>query len=224
MPLGYQTPDDVPAQNTCRVLFIPDSAQWIAVVTGALNALALPESWEKYGTLTPDEAAEAFAPLFDEFCFKEGVCRVVGEIIPFAASTSPSDKWLPCDGASLVRADYPDLFAVIGTTYGSVDGTHFNVPDLRGRAPINHGQGTGLTNRAIGAAVGAETHQLTASEMPSHSHTESVPYISVMETPAVPIPAYTSTAVSATGAVGGSGAHNNMQPSLAINYLIVALP
>lgn len=37
--------------------------------------------------------------------------------------------WLACDGASLLRASYPALFAVIGVTYGSVDGTHFNVPD-----------------------------------------------------------------------------------------------
>ena len=56
---------------------------------------------------------------------------VVGQVVPFAMSTAP-EGWLLCDGASYLRADYDELFAVIGTSYGSVDATHFNVPDLRG--------------------------------------------------------------------------------------------
>lgn len=55
-----------------------------------------------------------------------------GVVLPFAGSAAPSG-WLLCAGQSLLRADYADLFAAIGTVYGAVDGTHFNVPDMRGR-------------------------------------------------------------------------------------------
>lgn len=59
---------------------------------------------------------------------------MTGVVLPYAGSSSPSG-WLLCYGQSLLRSDYPELFANIGTTYGSVDGTHFNLPDLRGRVP-----------------------------------------------------------------------------------------
>lgn len=85
-----------------------------------------------------------------------------GVINPFAGTVAPSN-WLLCDGASLLRTDYPRLFAVIGTTFGAADGTHFNVPDLRSRAPI--GVGTGVFNEVIaqGSAVNTTTDVLTVS-------------------------------------------------------------
>lgn len=61
-----------------------------------------------------------------------------GVVNAFAGSSAP-DGWLMCDGASLVRATYPNLYAAIGTTFGAADGTHFNVPDLRGRSPLGVG-------------------------------------------------------------------------------------
>ena len=78
--------------------------------------------------------------------------------------------WLKCDGRSLSRTTYAVLFAVIGTAFGSVDGNSFSLPDCRGRVLGTLGQGAGLTNRALGASVGAETHTLTVGEMPSHAH------------------------------------------------------
>src|SRR5262245_29209456 len=56
-----------------------------------------------------------------------------GAVQAFAGASAPAG-WLLCDGASYLRSDQAALFAVIGTTYGAADGTHFNVPDLRGRA------------------------------------------------------------------------------------------
>jgi len=56
----------------------------------------------------------------------------VGTIAPHSAEIVPTD-FLECNGASLLRADYADLFSVVGTAWGSADGTHFNLPDLRGR-------------------------------------------------------------------------------------------
>ena len=81
--------------------------------------------------------------------------------------------WLPCDGASKVRTDFPALFTAIGTTYGSVDGTHFTLPDARGRTAIGVGTGAGLTARALGAKLGEEKHILTVQELATHSHVQN---------------------------------------------------
>jgi microcystin-dependent protein len=102
-------------------------------------------------------------------------CQPVANIIPtgtvwdFLGSAAPTG-WLLCQGQSVLRTDYPALFALIGTTYGSADGTHFNLPDARGRATIGAGQGTGLTNRVLGASVGAETVALATANLPAHAH------------------------------------------------------
>lgn len=55
----------------------------------------------------------------------------IGCITEWPTETVP-DMWLECDGSSLLMASYPDLYATIGTTFGSADATHFNIPDLRG--------------------------------------------------------------------------------------------
>lgn len=163
---------------------------------------------------------------------------MIGEIIAYAGSTSPDARWLPCDGSSLLRADYPDLYAVVGTAYGAVDGSHFNLPDMRGRTAVAAGTGTGLSARGIGDSFGEETHTLITSETPSHSHSDSGhSHSEIIATPSigaaitgVPVPSavpgvgVTGTGFAAISATGGDGAHNNLQPSLVINYLIVALP
>lgn len=81
-----------------------------------------------------------------------------------------SDGWLLCDGRALNEADYPDLFRVVGNTFGGGEG-YFNLPDPRGRVAGVAGHGSGLTARSTGASVGEETHTLTIPEMPSHNHT-----------------------------------------------------
>lgn len=79
--------------------------------------------------------------------------------------------WLICDGRSLNREDYPDLFNVIGTTFGSDDCDTFKLPDLRGRVMAAIGSGSNLTARDIGDMTGAEMHTLSVGELPSHNHT-----------------------------------------------------
>lgn len=81
----------------------------------------------------------------------------VGTVIPFAGSSSPTG-WLICDGTAVSRATYSDLFNLVGTTYGAGDGaTTFNIPDLRGSAPIGAGQ------RSITFPVTAETETTIGS-------------------------------------------------------------
>ena len=221
--MAYLTPNALPTDTICRVLFIPNNDEFIANVTGALQLLTFPDSFVAYGALTPVDTAEAYVPMFDAFCFNEGVCRVIGEIIGYAGPTSPDPKWLLCDGSSLLRVDYPDLFAVIGTIYGAADSVHFSLPDLRGRAAVGVGTGSGLSPRGIGDNFGEETHVLTIGELAAHVHgTGNSALLGTSVPPPLdalgpnPFPAV-------TGSTGNDDPHNNMQPSLAINYLIVAL-
>jgi microcystin-dependent protein len=94
----------------------------------------------------------------------------VGSIMPYAGSIAPNG-WLLCDGSSHSRTEYGDLFSVLQTTYGSLNTSSFNVPDMRGRTIIGVGTGPGLTTRPLGVKDGEERHTLTLNEMPSHSHT-----------------------------------------------------
>lgn len=94
----------------------------------------------------------------------------VGTVFQFAASSVPTG-WLDCDGSEVSRTTYAALFAVIGTTWGAGDTTTtFNIPDLRGRAPIGVGTGSGLTARALASNGGGETHTIAENNLPPHAH------------------------------------------------------
>lgn len=104
----------------------------------------------------------------------------VGSMMDWPAA-SPPTGWLICAGQSLSRTAYPDLFAVIGTTFGASSASVFNLPDLRGRvvAGLDVDSGgyadrlTSPNSRTLGAAGGAQTVTLTETEMPAHTHTLS---------------------------------------------------
>jgi len=131
-----------------------------------------------------------------------------GSIIIWVTAAAPSD-YLLCDGASVLRATYPDLFAVIGTYFGSVDGTHFNVPNLKGRVVV--GVNSSDTEfDVMGETGGAKTHTLTTAELPTLAvfRGGSTYYFNQG----------TSTPDRATA--GGGAAHNNLQPYMALQYII----
>lgn len=172
----------------------------------------------------------------------------VGAILGWSADTAPAG-WLLCTGQAVSRTEYPALFAVIDTTYGAGDGgSTFNLPDLRGRFPLGKDNmgGTGA-NRVtatqadqLGGAAGAETHALTASELPVHAHRE----LAGSTSPASPVELWnygngssvtltkptlvyqnqTAAYLSElyTGDVGNGSAHNNIPPYLTLNYIIKA--
>jgi microcystin-dependent protein len=109
-----------------------------------------------------------------------------GHIIMWPTSTPPAG-YLECDGSSLLRASYPDLFAVISDDYGAADGTHFNIPDYRGRflRGWSHGQTTdpdkaSRTDRGdgtVGDYVGTEQ----AEQFLTHDTDEKTPVITVTD-------------------------------------------
>jgi len=235
---AWLSPDTPASGHICRRLLIPNGLDWLDIVTGALNDLIYPYNFEPSGTSSPDATAEAFRIMFDRYCFDSNEeCRLIGEIVTFAGPSNPSTNFLPCDGASYLRSDYPDLFAVIGIAYGAADGTHFNVPDLQSRIPVGVGTGPGLSTYTLGQQGGEETHVLTVAELAVHSHSDAGhAHSEGIATPAfgaalagVPIPsAVPGVGVTGSGSAaitnsGSDSPHNNIQPYTALNYYIVAL-
>ncbi len=95
----------------------------------------------------------------------------VGAIKPWGKSTAP-DGYVLCDGASLARAGtYADLFAVIGTTYGTADGSSFNVPDLQGKMPQGYDGGSSYDLADTG---GANTVTVSVTDNQAVSSTDTL--------------------------------------------------
>lgn len=225
--MGYLTPDITPGNAVCRVLFIPDDEQYLAIVRGALQELTFPHNWVKFGMLTPDIAAQNFVDMFDKFCFNVGNCRMIGEIVAYAGNSSPTDKWLICDGGEYDAVDYPDLYAVIGVIYGSSGSGLFNVPDLRGRALSGTGAGTGLSGVALAQQYGEESHSLTVAELPAHNHAYDPVVVGDLDVEGVGVPQPNAAQIipavtENTYDTGSNTAHNTIGPRLGATYLIVA--
>lgn len=215
-----------------RFSFLAFDDEWIQnALSGMLSLYADPNYWTQIGTATPDDAAAYFAFTYSTF----GVdMATTGVIVPFAGGVLP-DAWLPCDGRSLAISDYPALYAAIGNVWGSVDSDHFNIPDLRGRTLVGQGAAASGTTFNLGTTGGEETHTLTLTEIPAHSHTdlghthgvsEAGPNVTTIgpgapEPTAIPVPAVTGLGNANIQNSGGGGAHNNMQPYAVVNYAII---
>ncbi len=149
--------------------------------------------------------------------------------LPWPTDTPPSG-WLLCDGSAVSRTTYSALFAVIGTTFGPGDGsTTFNLPDMRGRVPLGQDDMGGVSaNRVtnaqadiIGGSAGAENHQLTIAEMPSHNHGVQINDATSAGPNRKPETAgIQNTYAWPSDYTGGNQVHNNMQPYLTLNYII----
>lgn len=170
----------------------------------------------------------------------------VGEIRIFAGNFAPVG-WFFCQGQLLSIAEYEVLFVLIGTTYGGDGQVTFALPDLRGRVPIHMGTGTDGINYVIGQKSGTESETIISQTMPSHSHNvtgkisipvrgDSVGHLASPVNNAIavsPNKKFFSKTGSASGIMapldldnstvmtsGGSQPHENMQPFIAINYII----
>lgn len=160
----------------------------------------------------------------------------ISEIRMFGFNFAPRG-WSFCNGQLLAISQNTALFSLIGTIYGGDGRTTFALPDLRGRSPINLGHGTGLSNRVIGSKSGSETVTLSVNQIPSHRHNVAANSAAATGSPPPTnnFPAAFDTSIGVKiyhdsqngtfnpGAVlptGGSDAHNNLQPSLVVNFCI----
>ena len=232
-------------------------ASWAKIVNANVDSSA-GIAFSKMETGNPNQIVRASQSGVPELAYL-AVDVPIGTVVPYMFPTPPVG-FLVCDGSVLSRTTYADLFALansaslIGTVFGAGDGsTTFTLPDMRGRTMIGSGQGSGLTDRTLGSTGGAETHQLSTAEMPSHTHTQNAHghthnanaglggyglirvspgnsnTISVTDTtPGEPDIVTTPIALSINQATatnqntGGDGSHNNMQPYIALNYIIKA--
>ena len=157
----------------------------------------------------------------------------VAEIRIFAGNFAPRG-WAFCNGQLLPISQNTALFSLIGTTYGGDGRSTTALPNLQGRAPMHPGRGPGLTDRRLGQRGGTETLTLSEAQMPNHTHTLRAVQRPAEEndandryfglTPGNNLYGAASNLVGmadqALPSVGGSQAHNNMQPYLTINFVI----
>jgi microcystin-dependent protein len=159
----------------------------------------------------------------------------VAEIRIFAGNFAPKG-WALCDGQLLPISQNTALFSLLGTTYGGDGKSTFALPNLQGAAPMQAGQGPGLSLRDLGELGGEQTVTLLQTEMPAHAHT-----ITAAGTPnntdptgnvwasgqkgfgALYIPPDNNNVQMnpfATSIAGGNLPHNNMPPYLGLTFII----
>lgn len=159
----------------------------------------------------------------------------IGEIACGGWNFCPSG-WMSCDGQLLPISSYPELFTLIGTTYGGDGQSSFALPDLRGRTMVHQGAGPGLSPRTLGQTGGLETVTLTVQQIPAHSHTvvahtgtekSASPQNAIAGTAPSTVPVFTSSLSAnialnsaAVTSSGASQAHNNRQPYLTVKCCI----
>lgn len=167
----------------------------------------------------------------------------IGEIRILPYTYAPR-SWTYCEGQLLPIRQYNAVFSILETIYGGDGMTTFAVPNLAARAPMQHGNGPGLTPRRIGQSVGVPSVSLSERQMPQHRHAarvadaqadESTPaghYLANAGMPArggrfhaqpmyaPPGAANGMMASEAVGTTGDGQAHENRQPYLAINFCI----
>ncbi|PYP82433.1 MAG: phage tail protein [Candidatus Angelobacter sp. Gp1-AA117] len=160
----------------------------------------------------------------------------LAEIRIFTGNFAPKG-WALCDGQLMPISQNTALFSLLGTTYGGDGKSNFALPNLQGCAPMQAGQGPGLSLRDLGETGGEQTVTLLQTEMPAHSHTCQAQSLSgglpdpgnnVWSSGGKGRPAsYAATSANnvqmsplATSITGGNLPHNNMPPYLGLTFII----
>lgn len=166
----------------------------------------------------------------------------IGELRCFGFNFAPAG-WFQCNGQTLAISQYTALFSILGVNFGGNGTTNFQLPNLQGMVPISQGTGPGLSPFVVGETGGTPTHTLLTSEMPAHPHPMTAAAVeATLTTPAAggslaqghgggrgsgfqinTFTAQTRTTTlnpAAVGTAGSGTAHDNMQPSLVMNWCI----
>jgi microcystin-dependent protein len=244
MPAPYYPTGDalLPGRLTISISFPNSQNNWLySAFLGVLYDMGLWYRWWEFGETTPDEAAEQFRDIFNNWI--SPVLQDIGDIKWSASSVPPAATWLLCDGSTYLISEYTALNTALAGAFN--DGTeppgYFRVPDLRGRTAVVVNSGSGRLPswaNTIGGNGGESRHTLTVSEMPSHAHADAghahsidnfVPTAAGLEPTLASLD--TGIPLAATGFgyanltnTGGDVSHENVQPSLALYaYILYAV-
>ena len=153
-------------------------------------------------------------------------------IFPF---NFPPKGWAFCQGQLMPISQNTALFSLLGTYYGGDGKSTFALPDLQGTAPMQTGQGQGLSERFLGEMSGVESITLLVSEIPFHTHSflaSPDPGDNLVPSPNFSVAGSTGgfiynpatdgklMAFQSLPPAGGGLPHNNMQPYLTLNFCI----
>lgn len=225
------------------------SAESVAVLLFASEFIERRENWLDRGVDPLDEVTDADWDTIEKIvgnAYEEIMNPLLGQIMPIALATIP-DNMLLCDGATYLKVDYPNLYAILDSAF-IVNATSFKVPDLRSRVVIGAGQGSGLSNYNVNAQGGEEQHVLSVIELAAHAHSLNDPghthqqhignnvqmkaFVGGGSGTLTPAGAATSSAADmltgsrTTGITmnnsGSGNGHNNIQPYTALKWGIVA--
>jgi len=163
----------------------------------------------------------------------------VAEIRIFAGNFAPTG-WALCNGQLMPINQNTALFSLLGTTYGGDGKSTFALPNLQGSAPLQQGQGPGLSLRDLGETGGEQNVTLLQTEMPAHAHGIQATTTSNQAAPvnnawasgqkgfgSVYVPSNPPTNVQmnpfGTSISGGNLPHNNMMPYLCLTFIIALI-
>lgn len=208
--------DDAPA------VCVHINKQWVSFVMGVVEAMTRHSFWtgsdeDTYGAEQESEKLMLALSEGSELCMVP-----IGTVIMYSGNGLP-ENWLFCSGQTIFEDDYPELFAVIGRTYGGNEtfGT-FATPAFPDRFPVaaaNPGGGS----YSLGETGGANSVALSVSELPAHSHelrsrTNAVSGVNARVMAAgAGTDAHTDTELE-----GGGVAHENRPPFIALHFIIRA--
>jgi microcystin-dependent protein len=214
---------------TCLLTF-PDVDWYKRNIVGAINELTLDFNWFENGDVGVSFAVEESEKMLERMLFMGFNPIPVGLIHPYASATIP-EGFLLCDGATLDTGEYPELFTVIGYSFGG-SGSAFTLPDLTDRTVIGSS-----STFPFGDTGGEEAHTLTVEELAAHGHTDtghthvyqppgaSFLFVAPGEAPGALVnlvPGVTGSSSANIADTGSDSPHNNMQPYMGLTYMIYA--
>ncbi len=193
------------------------------IATGAVTADKLAND-----SVTEDKIADGAITAAKLDASATALTIPLGGILLWPFATEESASYLFCTGQTLSRASYPALWAkCLGAApFGVGNGTTtFTLPNYSGMVPMGAGTAASpaATNRVLGVRVGEETHTLITAELPAHTHANTFAGHSTSGGSTGYSEANPTTPSVNTGSTGSDTAHNNMQPSMAINFMMRVL-
>jgi microcystin-dependent protein len=230
--VGGETSVSAYTVNTLEVINSAVFSGTVSVAAIAVTGIVSAASGEFSGNVTANSFIGSGSSL-------TGITGVpTGTLLPYGGATAPSG-YLLCYGQTVSRTTYSDLFTAFSTTYGAGDGsTTFELPDLRGRlvagkddmGSVSANRLTnlsgGIDGDVLGDTGGSESHTLLAAEsgVPEHEHAYNK-VVTNTSSGAIGDAGFaanqpSSQYTSSNTAEDAASAHNNVQPTIILNYIV----